>query len=198
MASSSIIPSKQDVLISKHNHMRCPFKIQDPARLCHDTITFEEKEDKEITYIYTNLVEEFVKNKEPNPVAPTTFYHQHTRPEQLLKKPRAGDRLSEVTYWCVYGPGDTRRFKNAIVNRTVKPKKGFGSRISAREGGPSKRRGCCCHIIAKKLYLWPELTQITYYSAHVDKDGHPCHGLLDESSVDQPSEDRPWLSNDMK
>jgi hypothetical protein len=81
MASSSVIPFKQDVLISKHNHMRCPFKIQDPTRLCHDAITFEEKEDKEIAYIYTNRVEEFVKNEEPNPVAPTTFYHQHTRPE---------------------------------------------------------------------------------------------------------------------
>jgi hypothetical protein len=48
------------------------------------------------------------------------------------------------------------------------------------------------------LYLWPELTQITYYTTHVDENGHPCHGLLDESSVDQPLEDHPWLFNDMK
>lgn len=80
----------------------------------------------------------------------------------------------------------------------MKPKKGPGSRTFTREGGPSKRRGCHCRIVAKKLYVWPELTQITYYSVHVDKDGHPCHGLLDESLVEQPSEDHLWLYNDMK
>lgn len=103
------------------------------------------------------------------------------------------------SYHCAYGPDDYRSAKKMLIDMSKKPEKGPGSRLDSSEGGPSIKRGCECNFAIKKLFKWPEVSEIIYYHVgHTDLCGSPCHGLLDHTADSERTSFQPWISSEMK
>ncbi|CAK9213587.1 unnamed protein product [Sphagnum troendelagicum] len=182
--------------------LECPFVVQDPKEvsLCYDVLSWEDTIHKfgvkilqvKVAYILTDRAQEFVRGECENVVAPTRFYRTHTKScyPGSLKRPTKRSFLHQIWYQCTYGPEDQRSTRKLLVDRSKKPKKGPGSRLTSDEGGPSIKRGCLCYFAIKKLYLWPHISEVMYcHVGHTDNDGNPCHGVLLASPAHKRNEE---------
>ena len=96
-----------------------------------------------------------------------------------------------VRYHCQYGPNDnashipvvttdmyhTKRQLDAKGKFVPNGKGHTGPRTSARMRGLGQRRGCQCGFVVKKLYLEPDIAEVTYHQMlHVNLSGIFRHG----------------------
>ena len=94
-------------------------------------------------------------------------------------------------YHCQYGPKDNASHIPVVTNDMYQQKRKLdmkgkfipngkghtGPRTSARMRGSGQRRGCQCGFVVKRLYLQPEVAEITYHQMkHVNLQGFFCHG----------------------
>lgn len=112
---------------------------------------------------------DFIKGEEMNPDAPCKFIRRQMRSHEVLDNSSLRISSSNVyaVYHCSYGPEDNR-----IRSEPTKRKRRQNIR----------KRGCGCHFIVKQLVARPGVAIITYnLYVHEDKNGWPCHGILDRS-----------------
>ena len=97
----------------------------------------------------------------------------------------------QCRYHCQYGPNDNASHIPVVTNDMYHKKRKLdakgkyvpngkghrGPRTSARMRGSGQRRGCQCSFVVKRLYLEPEVAEITYRQMqHVNLKGFFCHG----------------------
>ncbi|KAK4277111.1 hypothetical protein QN277_015160 [Acacia crassicarpa] len=143
-------------------------------------------------------VDDFVKGESSNAECPAKFRieSRRKRPEGSITKPRVDGYLEYTLYWCSYGPEDYRETESGIGDcSSTKPTSGKGSRPGRRH----MMRGCLCHFTVKRLYMRPLLALIIYNQRrHVDKNGSPCHGILDRNAVGTRAMYAPRISDELR
>lgn len=146
---------------------------------------------------YTRVVD-FVKGESSNAECPANFRveSRRKRSEGSVSKPRVDGYLEYTLYWCSYGPEDYRDSDFGSGDfPTSKPLSGKGSRPGRRH----MMRGCLCHFTVKRLYTRPHLALIVYNQrSHIDKNGMPCHGLLDRDALGTRAVYAPRISEDLR
>ncbi|MCO5613306.1 hypothetical protein L7F22_067582 [Adiantum nelumboides] len=122
----------------------------------------------QVAYIPWARMEDFINGESAKEDWSTRFnvHWRRSKQENALKRPSADSYLTQIGFWCAFGPDD---FRGEILEPTSK-----------RRGEAGKHKsGCQCHFTVSQLYLWPHVGRINFIEwNHVDMDDNICHGKL--------------------
>ncbi|MCO5554535.1 hypothetical protein L7F22_008065 [Adiantum nelumboides] len=140
-----------------------------------------------IAHIPWHRMNQFVQGESERSDAPTNFRVQwkKTKAPDSLKRVNNDCFLTQIGFWCCYGPLDYRGQVPKIHSkrRAIKGKHFVG---------------CQCHFVVNQLYLFPEVARISYIQfQHIDGADNICHGKFYEGPLNK-LKFAPWLSTQMK
>ncbi|XP_059075214.1 uncharacterized protein LOC131053458 [Cryptomeria japonica] len=97
-------------------------------------------------------------------------------------------------YWCTYGPKDYKKKDAKPFDPSSIPKSGKGS----RPGRVHTHHGFTCHFSTRIMVCKPNHVLIWYYQVqHVDKEGIPCHGQVNNEFLGMRSFFAPYISEQL-
>lgn len=81
----------------------------------------------------------------------------------------------------------------------MRPSRAYAVRRKTPAGRPNTKRGCTCHFIVKRLIAEPSVALIIYNKdKHIDKNGLPCHGTMDQKAAGTRAMFAPYISDEFK
>ncbi|KAJ4749261.1 zinc ion binding protein [Rhynchospora pubera] len=140
-------------------------------------------------------VNDFVRGESNNKHCPTRFHIEARRKRSTHSacKPKVDGILEYILYWCSFGPDDHRK------GGVVRPSRAYAVHRKTPAGRPNTKRGCTCHFIVKRLIAEPSVALIIYNKdKHVDKNGLPCHGSMDQKAAGTRAMFAPYISDEFK
>ncbi|KAL3144283.1 hypothetical protein ABBQ32_004048 [Trebouxia sp. C0010 RCD-2024] len=91
-----------------------------------------------------------------------------------LERPQHNSFVFQETYTCSFGPED---YRSRLPEGLTQKERAKDSRLGIRDKGTSRKRGCLSGFTATKLYLWPDVMQLSVkHPRHTDAAGNPVHG----------------------
>ncbi|XP_078181532.1 zinc ion binding protein [Carex rostrata] len=140
-------------------------------------------------------INDFVRGESNNKECPTRFHVEARRKRSTESscKPKVDGILEYILYWCSFGPDDHRK------GGAVRPSRAYAVRRKTPAGRPNTKRGCTCHFIVKRLIAEPSVALIIYNKdKHIDKNGLPCHGPMDQKAAGTRAMFAPYISDEFK
>lgn len=81
----------------------------------------------------------------------------------------------------------------------MRPSRAYAVHRKTPAGRPNTKRGCTCHFIVKRLIAEPSVALIIYNKdKHIDKNGLPCHGTMDQKAAGTRAMFAPYISDEFK
>ncbi|KAG9454559.1 hypothetical protein H6P81_007463 [Aristolochia fimbriata] len=140
-------------------------------------------------------VDDFVRGEQSNKECPTRFHVEarRRRSAETAYKPKVDGILEYILYWCSFGPDDHRK------GGVIRPSRVYNAKRKTAAGRPNTKRGCVCHFIVKRLIAQPSVALVIYNKdKHVDKQGKPCHGPMDEKAIGTRAMYAPYISDELR
>lgn len=154
---------------------------------------------KDKAFIPTDRLADLLSGIQNNHEFTLVVHDSKKNSEGTLRRPTCDSFLLRQQFCCCYGPEDQRSASAQIQDPAAKPKTGKGSRRARTALGEGIKRGCQYSFSAKKLYKWPDVTELTLHAdEHLDRNGLPCHGAQDSSAAQTRAALAPHLSGQMR
>ncbi|XP_068650431.1 uncharacterized protein [Aristolochia californica] len=148
-----------------------------------------------VSLIPFTRVDDFVRGEQSNKECPTRFHVEarRRRSTETAYKPKVDGILEYILYWCSFGPDDHRK------GGVIRPSRVYNAKRKTAAGRPNTKRGCVCHFIVKRLIAQPSVALIIYnQDKHIDKQGKPCHGPMDEKAIGTRAMYAPYISDELR